>query len=213
MANPTSLTGVQRLHQDILAGGIAIVSVNSSGIVAPSSLQGAAQPIIDAFDPSPAADAVYLQQQAVKQVGAIFGRRKTSDQATSSASFVDVTDLQFTLAPNTHYYWRFSGAYIAALTTTGVALSVNGPASPSFLRYVGKIFTGSTAIAAAAAANYDVLTPAGNSGGATPLPFDIEGTISTNSAGGIFTLRCASEVGGSAVTILRGSIGELRVLA
>lgn len=64
MANPTSLIGLSRLHLALIAGGVAIESVNSAGIVTPTSLQAAAAPIIAAFDPSPAADAAYLSAQA-----------------------------------------------------------------------------------------------------------------------------------------------------
>lgn len=52
-----SIVNVPRLYATIIAGGVAIVSVNSAGVVAPTTLQGAAQPFIDTFDDSPAAQA------------------------------------------------------------------------------------------------------------------------------------------------------------
>lgn len=50
---------VRRLHEAIIAGGVAINGVNSSGIVNPASLQAAAQSIIDAFDDSDAAQTAF----------------------------------------------------------------------------------------------------------------------------------------------------------
>lgn len=46
-----------RLFQTIIAGGVAIFSVNSDGLVWPSNLQSQADPIIAAFDDSDAAQA------------------------------------------------------------------------------------------------------------------------------------------------------------
>lgn len=137
------------------------------------------------------------------------GVRKSIDAATTSGSFVDVPEMAFTLAANAHYKFTFKGAYTAALATTGLQLSVNGPASPTFMRAVGEIYTTTIAPFVGAIAAYDVAIAATASGGATALPFELTGTISTGAAGGAFALRFRSEVAGSAVTILRGSFGEL----
>ncbi len=48
-----------RLLNSIQAAAIAVVSINSNGIVAPDNLQPQAQPTIDAFDDSDAAQAVF----------------------------------------------------------------------------------------------------------------------------------------------------------
>lgn len=139
----------------------------------------------------------------------ISGVRKTSDQATTSTVFVDCDDLVFILAPNRHYGFKFLGAYTAAAATTGLQISVNGPASPSFIRFVGQIASSTTAVLMGAGAAYDAVIAGTASAGATPIPFWIEGSISTGVVGGVFRLRFRSEVSGSAVTILRGSIGQL----
>lgn len=139
----------------------------------------------------------------------ITGVRKGADEATTAVSFVDCAGLTFQLAPNRHYKFKFAGAYTAAAGTTGLQISVNGPASPIFMRAVGVIYTAVGTPFAGAIGAYDTPIAALASGGATPLPFEIEGTISTGAAGGAFGLRFRSEVNGSAVTILRGSFGEL----
>lgn len=63
---------VKRLHETIVAGGVAINGVNSDGIVNPANLQAAAQPIIDTFDDSDAAQAtadnLALRNKAIDDV-------------------------------------------------------------------------------------------------------------------------------------------------
>jgi hypothetical protein len=50
-----------RLHEQLVAQGIAIDGVDADGVVSPASLQSAAQPIIDAFDDSDAAETAYQE--------------------------------------------------------------------------------------------------------------------------------------------------------
>jgi len=209
-----------RLHQAIVDAGVPIVGVSigifgdkSTYLTQPSTLQSAAQATINAFDDSPAADAAAQQQQLLKQANAIFGVRKSADEATSSNAFGNCADLAFTLAPNTSYYFRFEGAYTSALATTGLQLSVNGPASPTFLAFGGQIAESVTAVRNGVAGSYDVAIAGTGSAAATPLPFWISGSITTGATGGLFTLRMRSEVNASAVTVKRGSVGQLIVVA
>lgn len=58
-----TITNVERLHEAIIAAGVAIVGVNAEGIVSPDTLQAAAQPTINAFDDSPEAHATWLAQK------------------------------------------------------------------------------------------------------------------------------------------------------
>ncbi len=139
----------------------------------------------------------------------ISGVRKSSDDSTQSTAFTDVAGLKFSLSPNSHYRFKFKGAYTTAAGTTGIQLSVNGPAAPNFMRAVGHIFTGSGTVISGAIGAYDAAIAATAGGGSTPLPFEIEGTVSTGDAGGDFALRFRTEINNSAVTILRGSFGEL----
>jgi len=69
---------LSRLHQTIIGAGVAIVSVNVNGIVAPSALQAAAQPIINAFDDSPAAQATFENSQARTTANANLDNNKDS---------------------------------------------------------------------------------------------------------------------------------------
>ncbi len=139
----------------------------------------------------------------------VSGVRKVSDDTTQSTSFSDVPGLQFQLEPNSHYKFDFDGGYTAVGATTGLQLSVNGPAAPDVIRFTGWLATSATATFNGAGGAYDAAIAATASGGATALPFGLVGSISTGTAGGAFGLRFRSETNGNAVTILRGSIGTL----
>lgn len=166
-----------------------------------------------AWAATPAGGSLTLQSAEVWICGLsddqITGTRVAADAVTSSAAFADVPNLQFVLAPNAHYRFTFVGAYTAAASTTGLQLSVNGPANPTFMRAVGKIHTAASTVFGSAIGAYDAPIAALASGAAVALPFEITGTISTGAAGGIFSLRFRTEINASAVTILRGSFGEL----
>lgn len=171
--------------------------------------QTAANSAVSAFDWTDAAAQSRINQATGASVTRRSGVRKSADEAISSGSFVDCADLKFDIAANTSYRFRFSGAYFTALSTTGLQLSVNGPASPAFLAFTGRIYTTNTTVFAAVGGAYDAAIANTASSGATLLPFDLEGTITTGAAGGVLVLRVRTEVAASAVTIKRGSLGEL----
>ncbi len=62
---------LSQLHNAILGAGVAIVSVNSDGVVSPAALQGTAQPTINAFDDSDAAEAARLNIAARSIAGTV----------------------------------------------------------------------------------------------------------------------------------------------
>lgn len=205
-----------RLDQVIRAAVPTVVGVRigdpankATWTVDPSNLQASAQPTIDAFDTSQAAQDAWNAQQSGKTVGRITPVRIGVDRVNSTVNLADVTGLSFQLAANSHYAFSFIGAYTAAAGTTGLQLAVNGPASPALIRMVATIAESATATRQGAAGAYDTPVNGTASGGATALPFYIDGNISTGATAGMFTLRFRSEVGGSAVTILSGSYGLL----
>lgn len=211
---------LQRLHAAVSAVapivGVSGVQGDIRIDFSPSATgpqQTAAQGVVAAFDWSQAAQDAWEQQQAIKEIGAFFVVRKGADQATGNVAFQDCTGLSFDLAPNAHYEYEFTGAYTAAAGTTGLQISVNGPASPDFIRFVGWIATSTTASFNGAGGAYDAAIAATASGGSTALPFWLSGTISTGAAGGPFMLRFRSEINGSAVTVLRGSKARLAAVA
>jgi hypothetical protein len=217
-------TVAQRLHESVAAvapiRGVSLGTVGDSGSVSiqfdPSATgpqQTAAQTAVATFDWSQAAHDAWTLERSTKTIGTFSVVRKGADESNNTVSFADVAGLSFILAPNTHYRFRFVGAYTAAAATTGLQLGVNGPASPVFMRLVGQISTSATAGQNGAVGAYDTAIAATASGGSTALPFWIEGTISTGATGGTFRLRFRSEIAGSAVTILRGSFAEIAAVA
>jgi hypothetical protein len=76
------VTSLSRLHTAITAAGVAITGVDVNGNVQPGNLQAAAQPTINAFDATPAADATYAaqQQKAAATAGIDNGQTQSGDK-------------------------------------------------------------------------------------------------------------------------------------
>jgi len=207
---------LERLHASIAAvcpiDGVA----GSQGNVridyrpeATAQQQADAQSALAAFDWSQAAQDQWERRSKERKVGNVKAVRLGVDRVNSTVNFADCTGLEFDLAPNSHYAFEFTGAYTAAAGTTGLQISVNGPASPNLVVAAGQIATSATAVQNGAIAAYDAGMNATASSGSTALPFFIKGNISTGANGGTFVLRFRSEIAASAVTIKAGSYGLL----
>lgn len=166
---------------------------------------------IAAFDWDDAqALASFEETQHLAVIGASMARRLGNPQSTSSNVLQDVPGLAFHLAAGRHYAFRFVGAYTAAAGATGIALAVNGPAAAAVFGVAAQIHESGTAVRGGATGSYNTPLTSQNSGGANPLPWWIEGTITTTAAG-VLVLRFASEVNGSQVTLTRGTFGRVDV--
>jgi hypothetical protein len=133
--------------------------------------------------------------------------RKTADQSTTSASFVNVNDLSFPVEADATYSFRFVVLFNTG-TSDALHLAVNGPASPAALR-VGCVLPGSTtAFAFGSVSAYD--TSFFNMGTAANAPrmAIVEGVLVNGPNAGTFALRFRTEVSAS-VTILANSSGEM----
>jgi len=53
----------------------------------------------------------------------------------TSTSFIDITNLSFSVIANKTYWFRFVIPYTAANLTVGAKFAINGPANPTFLIY------------------------------------------------------------------------------
>jgi hypothetical protein len=56
-------------------------------------------------------------------------------QSTSGTTFVDSTNLKFSVLANTNYYFRFVIQYVINTAVSGSKIQITGPAAPSNLRY------------------------------------------------------------------------------
>jgi hypothetical protein len=132
-----------------------------------------------------------------------------SDVSLTSTSLADVTGLSFSVTSGTTYRFAALLVFTSAATTTGLQLSVNGPASPTMLSYYMNwpSSTGTVAFVqwqvAYDASAISTGVPVAN----TPLIATIEGIIKP-SASGTFIVRGATEVAASAITIKAGSTLE-----
>ena len=172
----------------------------------------AADVVIQNFDPSDVAHAMWLEDKKTSTVGVTTIRNLVDNVSTTSATPVYVTGLSFTLKPNSIYAYKFVGAYLTAAPTTGIGLAVDGPANPQSLRMMAIISEGPTSARYGAKLAYSDPVRGLASGGSVPMPFWIEGTIHTGPTGGAFGLQVASEVAGSQVTVGAGTYAMLNCI-
>lgn len=139
-------------------------------------------------------------------------RRKSATQAFSTLTLADVTDLTFPVVSGLHYQFWFRGALTSAVSTTGLALAVNGPTlGADGLSMEAIIAVSATSVVNGAVTAYDTPTIGTGSATATPLPWRVHGMFHAG-ADGTFALRARSEVNGSAANVLMNSCGFLQVV-
>lgn len=131
-----------------------------------------------------------------------------SDVSSTSTAFAD-TALSLALAANTTYTLRCVLVHTSAATTTAPQVALNGPASPTGLRYVVETGTSATATHRASQTAYDTVTNPATGGGAVALPIRVDGYIQNGANAGNLVVRLRSEVNASTVTLLARSFCEL----
>lgn len=137
--------------------------------------------------------------------GSVQIARKTADQSSTSTTFADVTGLTFSMNASTSYSIRCELSYVTAATTTALQIALNGPASPTAMRYTVNTATTATAQHFASQSAYDTNTNPATGGGSTALPVVLAGTVENGTTAGTLALRIRTEVSGSSVTIQRGA--------
>lgn len=135
-----------------------------------------------------------------------------ADVTTPAAStWADVTGLSFAVSAGVQYLFEFSLLVVAGATTTGHILGVNGPASPTYLRYTWMVNSSLSALTMNGSNIYDhaVVTPttSGSQTATAPLPSMLKGVI-VPSINGTLICRLRPEVAAT-VTVQRGSYGVL----
>ena len=131
------------------------------------------------------------------------------DVADSSGAntYTDLTAMSFAVVAGRMYWFRFFGVYTAAAGATGSGWSINGPGSPTYLRYKSEYsLTTATRTINEGVAAYD--TPA-TSNATSPTTGSnqawIEGFIQP-SADGTVIVRFMTETNASAITCKAGSV-------
>jgi hypothetical protein len=141
---------------------------------------------------------------------------KSADQSSSDASTLsDVTGLSWPIVANGVYVFAFDLWVLAAATTTGLVIAVNGPTlGTGYLRYGYETPTSATARWQSAATAFNTaLVATGVPSTTTAHLARVKGYLSNGANAGTLQLRMRSEVAGSSVTIQRGSYGKLTRLA
>jgi hypothetical protein len=136
---------------------------------------------------------------------AVLGSNVINNNAVAN-TIQDVTGLSFPVLAGKTYYFQFHIQYTAAATTTGSRWSINGPAFTR-LNYRSEYSLAATTTTRNAQNTAYGLPAASNASSSTTTSnwAKIEGMI-TASADGDVIARFASEVAGSAITALAGSV-------
>lgn len=134
---------------------------------------------------------------------------KTTDQPMSSTTQVDITDLLVRIGAAQILHFHAYLVCSAAATTTGIQLGVNGPASPTQVEATIMGWSGVSTLVTTGVSAYETFQGNTDSPGTTRRIFEIAGRIINGTTRGTFALRVRSEVGGSAVTVHKGSWLEI----
>jgi hypothetical protein len=135
--------------------------------------------------------------------------RQASAATSTSTTLADAGSLSFTVEASKQYIFDFRGAFTSAVSTTGLFLALNGPTltGGSLLANM-YIATSTTAVVHGSVTAYNTSVQGTGSAGTTPLPWWIEGSLIPGAAG-TFTVRFATEVASSQVSINANSYGFL----
>lgn len=136
--------------------------------------------------------------------------RTTGDQSTSSVTPVDVTDLSIPIAASRNYMFDIVIHYDVNVVTEGPRFSVNGPASPTNLRYGCMVQTGPTSIRNDTQTAYDS-SFAHLTGPVAIVDCYMRGVIENGSTAGNFVARMWTENGaGDSTRSYRGGYMMVR---
>ena len=143
------------------------------------------------------------------QTGATFqytNRVVLPADVTATASYTDITDLQFYAKAGNVYRFKITVfSTVTDVSTDGHAISVNGPASPTFLAYRGLQPTGATTIVNTNGAAYNLpaaktATTASTAGNINT----VEGVIQPATSGNV-----VARVIGNTSVVLKGYLSSL----
>jgi hypothetical protein len=132
-------------------------------------------------------------------------------RTVTGTTMTDVTGLSFTAEANKDYYVEFNIIYTTSAPTRGIALSVNGPASPTGLAFQNVGFSSGTNIVGRTYNVYDASSNFGNALAGYNYA-TVSGLFRNGNNSGTLILRFAAEVAASTATVEIGSILKYRKL-
>lgn len=190
-------TGVELISLSLLAGYVLHYD------------EGAGWEILDALGRSLQNSSQNGSAAAVNATNLVVLASDVTNNNAVANTIADVTGLSFSVTAGETYFFCFNIQYTAAATTTGSRFSVNGPASPTSLRYMSTYsLTTTTQTTNHGLTAYDTPSASNATSAATGANnAKIEGFI-TPSVDGTVIARFASEVSSSAIVARAGSLLE-----
>lgn len=137
---------------------------------------------------------------------------KTSDQTAIGTTFATITGLALPMLANKSYAFEFALIMDADATTTGIDVSVSGPASPTSIDYTIDYWTSATALTERGFTAYDGNTASTGSNGNTRKTFRVYGVIRNGATAGDLVPRAKREAVGSGPNCRAGSYALLTAL-
>lgn len=131
----------------------------------------------------------------------------TADVSNSTVTLADVTGLSFPVAASSDYEFHFLIPFVSVATTTGIAVALNGPASPTLLAVKIEVPISATATVDRHTNAYN--TEALGTGvdvASVPRLVQIRGVLRNGATAGTVIARFRSEVAASAVTVKAGAM-------
>jgi hypothetical protein len=136
---------------------------------------------------------------------AVLGSNVINNNATAN-TIQDVTGLSFPVLAGKMYSFRFEIMYAAAATTTGSRWAINGPTFTR-LNYISEYaLAATTTTRNPNNIGYDLPAASNTGSGSTTSNMAIINGMIVPSADGTVIARFASEIAGSAITALAGSV-------
>jgi hypothetical protein len=138
---------------------------------------------------------------------------KTADQSNSSnTTLADVTDLLFPVEATGLYVFEFNLFVVAAATTTGLVIAVNGPTIGAGRIKYGYVTNPTATSAFSGSANaYDTaLVSTGVLSTTVGVLHQVKGVFKAGATAGNLQLRMRSEISGSNATIQQDSHGRIQ---
>jgi hypothetical protein len=122
-----------------------------------------------------------------------------------------VTGLSFAISSAAHYRFEFTCGWQTISSATGIALGVNGPASPLLIAYEWAASTGMGGLLTRYHNTFGaqtVATPGSSAANIDNYGY-CGGVVRTGANAGTLQLQFASETAGSTVSVRAGSVGLL----
>lgn len=129
-----------------------------------------------------------------------------SDQTTTSTSYADITGLSFSVAASTNYFFMAWLIYRSSDVNEGPGFSVNGPASPTLIKYYNFIPQSAAGAVTRSGRDYDIGAVATTTDVAdSDVLAYVEGYLRNGSNAGTLALRFRTDVAAT-ITVKAGSV-------